>query len=321
MVTKKFSTNLARLGVDMDSSQMQVFRAILMSAGGTGKPVNYGEVVTGLESIADKKFTKAYIYRQLKFLEDIGFIIADTIHTPRTYTITESNVEKALEARRKEKLSEILIKRQELTTKLNHLKSVKSQGLAIMLHNQLAGQSSIEGSVMIEGQENVRSTIIREFAEGAKEGGLIRVLAHMFTIADGLGPSGVTELKLIETCFRGVKVRGLLTPSGQENSDLNLMADHIVPIVDAFAEVAKTGNLEAKFTREPINTYRMVSLNEDKMLLYLTHGSESNVAALIQRRDNPGLIDDAIKTFDKLFETGIDFVQILKQAALKKQKP
>ena len=321
VTSKKFQINLHKLGVDMDSSQMQVFRAILIAAGSTGKPVKYGEISTSLESIADKKYTKAYIYRRLNDLEESGYIIADTIHTPRTYTITESGVSKAVEKKRKAKLSESLTKRQDLTTQLNHLKSTKSQELAIMLHSQLAGQSSIEGSVMIEGQEKVRSTIIREFAEGAKDGDLIRVLAHMFTIEDGLGPSGVTELKLIETCFRGVKVRGLLTPSGQDGNDLNMMADHIVPIVDAFSQVAKTGNLEARFSREPINTYRIVSLNEDKMLLYLTHGSESNVAALIQRKDNPGLIDDAIKTFDKLFETGIDFVQILKQAALKKQKP
>ena len=47
------------------------------------------------------------------------------------------------------------------------------------------------------------------------------------------------------------------------------------------------------------------------MLLYLTHGSESNLAALIHRKDNPGLVDDAIRTFDGLFEEGIDFVRIL----------
>jgi hypothetical protein len=168
---------------------------------------------------------------------------------------------------------------------------------------------------MIQGIENVRSTIIREIGEEAKEGDLIRVLAHMSTIDDGLGPSGLAELKLIEACFRGVRVRGLLTPSEQGKNDMGKMASHIAPIVDAFSQVAKTGNLEARFTRAPVNTYRIVSLNEDKMLLYLTHGAESNVAALVHRRDNPGLVDDAIKTFDGLFEDGIDFVQILDQMA------
>ena len=318
MASKKFQKNLEKLDVDMDSSQMQVFRSILMAAGGTGKLVKYGEIAKSLESIAGKEYTKAYIYRRLNDLVESGFIIVDTIHTPRTYTIHETSVSGALEIKRQDKLSESLAERQDLTTKIKHLKTVKSQELAILLHHQLSGQSSIDKSEIIEGIENVRSTIIREFAEVAKEGDLIRVLAHMSTLEDGLGPSGVTELRLIESCFKGVKVWGLLTPSGKESIDLNMMADHVVPIIDAFTQVAKTGNLEAKFSREPNKTYRIVTLNEDKMLLYLTHASESNLAALIHRKDNPGLIDDAIKTFDRLFDDGIDFVQILKQMAQSK---
>jgi len=310
---KKFQNNLERLGIDMTSSHMQVFQAILMAAGGTDKPAKYGNISSSLELVTGKKYTKAYIYRRLHDLEESGFVSVDTIHTPRTYTINEGVVAEALEAKRQDKLSESLTKRQELTTRLNRLKSVRAQQLALMLHHQLAGQSIIDKSVMIEGIENVRSTIIREIGDVAKEGDLIRVLAHMSTLEDGLGPSGVTELKLLETCFRGVRVRGLLTPSGQESNHLRTMALHVAPIVDAFSQVMKTGNLEARFTREPIKTYRIVSLNEDKMLLYLTHGVESNVAALIHRRDNPGLVDDAIKTFDRLFEDGFDFIQVLDQ--------
>lgn len=313
MASKKFQSNLEGLGIDMTSSQMQVFQAILLAAGGTGKPVKYGNVSSSLELVAGKKYTKAYIYRRLHDLEENEFIDIDTIHTPRTYSITESSVAKALETIRQNKLSENLAKKQELTTRLNRLNSVRAQQLAIMLHHELAGQSTIEKSVMIEGIENVRSTIIREIGDEAKEGDLIRVLAHMSTIEDGLGPSGVTELKLIEACFRGVRIRGVLTPSSQGSKDLGKMASHVAPIVDAFSQVAKTGNLEAKFTREPINTYRIVSLNEDKMVLYLTHGAESNVAALVRKKDNPGLVDDAIKTFDKLFDEGIDFIRILEQ--------
>ena len=321
MTGKKFQNNLERLDIDLTSSQMQVFQAILMSAGGTGKPVQYRNISSSLEIVARKKYTKAYIYRQLHDLEESGFIGVDTIHTPRTYTINEGGVAEALEAKRQDKLSENLTKRQELTARLNRLKSARSQQLALMLHHQLAGQFTIGRSVMIEGIENVRSTIIREIGDEAKEGDLIRVLAHMSTLEDGLGPSGVTELKLLETCFRGVRVRGLLTPSGQESSHLRTMALHIAPIVDVFSQVTRTGNLEARFTREPIKTYRIVSLNEDKMLLYLTHGVESNVAALIHRRDNPGLIDDAIKTFDRLFEDGMDFIRILDQMTQRTKEP
>jgi hypothetical protein len=49
------------------------------------------------------------------------------------------------------------------------------------------------------------------------------------------------------------------------------------------------------------------------MLLYFTHGRESDVAALIQREDNPGLIDDAIATFNNLWETGNSVLDIINQ--------
>ena len=312
-MSKKIQSYLDKLSVDMNSSHMQVFRAILMASGGTDSPVSYGEIARHLESVAEKKYTKAYIYRRLNELEEDGFIKIDTIHTPRTYTTTETSVENALEAKRKEKYSSKLTRRQELTTELNRLKTVKSQELALMLHNQLAGSPSIEGSIMIEGIENVRSTIIREFADGAKEGDLVRVLSHASTMAEGLGPGGVTELRLIQGGFRGVRVQGLLTPTGEDNLNLNLMASHLSTMVDVFEQAAKTGNIQIRISREPINTYRIVTLNEDKMLLYLTHAKESDVAALVHRKDNPGLIDDALRTFDELWEISVDILELLKQ--------
>ncbi|MFW9788401.1 MAG: hypothetical protein ACFFE2_11615 [Candidatus Thorarchaeota archaeon] len=313
MTTKKFQNNLEKIGIDMDSSEMQVFRAVLFAAGGTDKYVNYTEIAASFESLANKKFTKAYIYRRLRDLEESGLIVIDDIHSPRTYAVVESSVANALEVKRKERLSESLERRQELTTMMNRLRFVKSQDLALMLHKQLAGVSSIEESGIIEGVENVRSTIIREFADGAQPGDVVRVLGHTSTLAEGLGPGGVTELRLIQAGFRGVKVLGLLTPHTQDKLDLEIMARHLMPMAKAFEQAAQTGNIGLRISPEPVNTYRIVSLNEDKMLLYLTHAKESDVAALIHRKDNPGLLDDALKTFDELWETSVDILDIIKQ--------
>ncbi|MHA2158178.1 MAG: hypothetical protein ACXABE_04730, partial [Candidatus Thorarchaeota archaeon] len=242
MSSDRFQSDFEKLGVDMNSSQMQVFRAVLIAAGGTGKSVKYDEIAKCLESIVDKKFTKAYIYRRLNDLEKDLFISVDTINSPRTYSVTESSIAKALDAKRLKKLSESLTKREDITTKLNRLKSIHGQGLAIMLHKQLAGTSSIGESGVIEGVENVRSTIIREFADGAKEGDTVRVLGHTSTLADGLGPGGVTELRLIQSGFRGVKVLGLLTPLEKDSLDLNFMASHLTTMMETFEQAVKTGN-------------------------------------------------------------------------------
>ena len=66
MASKKLQNDLERFGIDMTSSQMHVFQAILIASEGPNKPANYGEISKSLESIAGKKYTKAYIYRDPK---------------------------------------------------------------------------------------------------------------------------------------------------------------------------------------------------------------------------------------------------------------
>jgi hypothetical protein len=318
MVDKEIQNYLEKLGIDINSGEMQVFRAVLRAAEGTEKPVGYSEVETTLEAITNKTFTKAYIYRQLKSLNESKFIrIRNT--RPRTYTVVHTLLEEALESKKKEEEAENLKRRQELNATYKQLGKIKSQELALMLHKQLTGDDASSESGVIEGVENVRSTIIREFADDAKEGDLVRVLGHASTLAEGLGPGGVTELRLIQSGVRGVKVQGLLTPIGDEKMDLNLIVGHLATMVEPFEQAAKSGNIGLRFSREPINTYRMLTLNEDKMLLYLTHAKESDMAALIHREDNPGLIDDAIRTFDELWKTGVEVLDLVQQM-LKKQK-
>jgi hypothetical protein len=318
MASDEIQNYLEKLGVDMNSGEMQVFRAVLMAAGETEEPVGYSEVAASLEAIVNKTLTKAYIYRQLKSLDESKFIqIRNT--NPRTYAVVHAGLREALESRKRAEENERMKKKQGLETTYKELGRIKSQELALMLHQQLTGEDKRADSGVIEGVENVRSTIIHEFADGAKEGDLVRVLGHSSTLAEGLGPGGVTELRLIQSGFRGVKVKGLLTPIADGKMELKLITDHLTTMVEAFQQAASPGNIGLRFSREPVNTYRMLSLNEDKMLLYLTHAKESDMAALVHREDNPGLIDDAIRTFDELWETGIDILEVVKQT-LQKQK-
>ncbi|MFX1483440.1 MAG: hypothetical protein ACFFCP_09645 [Promethearchaeota archaeon] len=315
VVDRRIIRDLDGLGVDMDSSHMRVWCAILMAAGDADVPVVYTDIAKNLEALTGKRYTRAYIYRQLTALKESNFIQVDTISTPRTYSVSESRLVRTLEALREEKLSYLQERKHDLTTKLKRLRAVKSNELALLLHNQLAGVSSIDNSLMIEGIENVRSTIIREFADGAKRGDMVRVLGHASTLAEGLGPGGVTELRLLQTGFRGVRVYGIMTTTGGDRGGLDLIASHLKPMVNVLEEAQKTGNIQVRLTREPTKTYRMVSLNEDKMLLYLTHSKESDMAALIHRRDNPGLVEDALRTFDELWEKSIDILDMAKQMA------
>ncbi|MCK5390115.1 MAG: hypothetical protein KAJ36_06475, partial [Candidatus Thorarchaeota archaeon] len=306
--------NLQQLGLDVDSSQMML-KGLMAAAGGPSKFVTYKEIAAHLEKLEKKKYTKAYIYRRLTDLENEGFIVVDTIQHPKQFSISEAGIVRSLKKKRKMMLSEIETKRQEVTTKQKLLTTTNPENVAMVLYNQLVGLDTIEESVVIEGIESVRNTVIREFGEVSKPGDEIRVIAPASVLDRGLGKSGMAEMSLMARAMDGVKIIGLLMPiEGKQSRTTELILSYIQNVGEAFVNLASTGNISLRIAKENSQTYRMVSLNSDKMLLYLTHAVESDTAALIQRKDNPGLIDDAVKTFDTIFDEAIDIMDIVKQA-------
>ncbi|MHA1136789.1 MAG: hypothetical protein ACTSSE_09895 [Candidatus Thorarchaeota archaeon] len=301
-------SNFDQLGIDIYSSPMMILKAVMAASGGPAKFVTYKEIVESLKKMRKKKpYTKAYIYRHLSNLEKEGYLVIDAVQKPRKYAISESGILGSFEKKKERALSELQGKRQEVTTRLNMLKSVNSESFAFVVFNQLMGLESVQGSIIIEGIENVRSTIIREFGEAAKTGDMIRVMAPGSILDKGLKKSGMAEMSLMARAVDGVKIFGLLMPAeGKLEFTTKLIANYVKDIADTFARLAATGNIGLKIAKKNYQTYRMVSLNSEKMLLYLTHVAESDMAALIQRKDNPGLIDDAVKTFDTIYEEGID---------------
>ena len=315
MSKEKARRNLHQLGVDVDSSQMMVMKALMTAAGGPSQFVTYKEIAAHLEKLEKKKYTKAYIYRRLSNLENEGFIVVDTIQHPRQFSISEAGIVKAMEKKRIEMLSETEIERKKVTTKQELLTTTNPESVAMILYNQLVGLDKIEGSVVIEGVENVRSTIIREFGEVAKPGDEIRIIAPVSVIDGAQRKSGMAEMSLMTRAKDGVKIISVLMPvEGKQSLTTDLILNYIQHIGDAFTKLASTGNISFRIAKKNYQTYRMVSLNSDKMLLYLTHAAESDTAALIQRKDNPGLIDDAVKTFDRIYDEAGDVMDMVKQA-------
>ena len=64
--------------------------------------------------------------------------------------------------------------------------------------------------------------------------------------------------------------------------------------------------LQVKLANENVSTYRMISLNAEKIILYLSHSVECREAALFHINDNPGIVKDAIRAFDQLWEISTD---------------
>jgi hypothetical protein len=169
--------------------------------------------------------------------------------------------------------------------------------------------------MVIEGIENVRSTLIREFFQKAKPGDIIRLIAPVQAIDRNYETSGVTELELLIKAAEGIKLWAILVPTEDAARDPKVISKYIGGLGKLLREVMQTGNLGVRSPMGPLKTYRMVALNTDVMLLYLTHSPDSDMAALVRREDNPGLVDDALSTFDKIWEEGADIMEMVAKLA------
>jgi DNA-binding PadR family transcriptional regulator len=286
----------------------------MAAAGGPSKLVTYKEIDKHLEKLQRKSYSRAYIYRHLQNLEKEGYISSEQeIGKTRQYQILESEIIKMLERKKEEVSSELLEKKQESMKKLELLQTTNPEELAHSLFNELAGLTAIRRSIIIEGIENVRNMVIREFGSSAKPGDVIRVIAPASLLDGGLTGPGMAEISLMRRAEDDVKILGVMIPKHNTLFSTELIASFTKNIGPTFTSFVASGNISLKVAKENIKTYRMVSLNRDKMLLYLTHAAESDIAALVHRKDNPGLIDDAVDTFDRLANEGIDVIEMVKQ--------
>ena len=315
MSETKERTSFDRLGIDINSTQMLMLKAIMAAAGGPLKPVTYKETDEHFEKMQGKKYSRAYIYRQLKQLEDEGYITtAQEIGQPRGYQIVESEIIKMLTRKKEEASLGLKEKKEDLTKRLQLLRSVNTENVAFNLYNQLMGLELSSGSIVIEGIENVRNTVIREFGRAAKPKDEIRVLAPASILGPGrLEQAGMAEMSLMTRAAEGVKILGLMMPTKETPITTTIFAEYLGELEGPFIQIAATGNISLRISEETTHTYRMVSLNREKMLLYLTHAADSDMAALIYRKDNPGLIDDAVDTFDRIFKDSIDVIESVRE--------
>ena len=70
------------------------------------------------------------------------------------------------------------------------------------------------------------------------------------------------------------------------------------------------GKLQIRVAGNATPSYRMLSLNKEKMLLFLADSPRPDSVALITYEANPKLLDDAIDAFDRAWEISEDITEI-----------
>ncbi|MFW9886953.1 MAG: hypothetical protein ACFFER_02150 [Candidatus Thorarchaeota archaeon] len=306
------TTPFEKLGVDMSSRDMQVLKALAELTSRNPEGVPYTELSIHLIG-KGIMLSKVWIYKCLSRLENEGYLVSERISNPRLYKTSEDIIAEALEKKRVSRIDQLKTDREEIGRELKSVKDTSVEDLTMMAYDTIVGSIPIDSSTVIEGIENVRSTLIREIFRKAKPGDIIRTIAPIQAIDRGEETSGVTEFELLMTAAEGIKLCVILVPTEDVSRDPKVMSKYIGGSAELLQQVMVTGNLAIRSPRTPLKTYRMVALNEDMMLLYLTHSPASDMAALVRREDNPGLVNDALNTFNRIWEEGVDIIQMVSQ--------
>lgn len=303
---------LEDLGLRINDRDITVLKAIIKASGGKSRPASYAEISKVHAAISKREFSKAWMYRCLNSLRNRGLIGEDAVQHPKQYFVRRNHIESLLGDLMETRMKELTSTKANLQEKIGSLNNARTQDLAIRVYDKMVGNRRPTTSLVVEGTENVRHTVIREFGEAAEKGDTVRLLSFISLLDGGLSTSGPTEQELVAAVHRGARVMGLMIPWTKDKSGTDLIAEFVRNMVDQFNKTSATGSILLRVSKEIVNTYRMVSLNREKMILYLTNAAESDAAALIQRKDNPGLVDDAVDTFDRLFADGIDVLDAVR---------
>ncbi len=314
MIDKDGKDEFDRIGVDMGSRDMQVLKALAELASGNPDGVPFSDLFSHLNEKGEK-LSKVWVYKCLSRLEDEEFISTERLGNPRRYSTSQTIIARALERKLKEQENELKSDREKVSGDLESIKNTTVEDLTMMVYDTIVGSIPLDSSLVIEGVENVRSVLIKEFFQKAKPGDTIRVLAPTQVIDRGGETSGITEMELLTKATEGIKLKSIMIPSEDASRDPSVIAKYIGNLRELLMDAITSGNLGIRSPGAPLKTYRMVSLNSDVMLLYLTYSPASDMAALVRREDNPGMLEDALNTFDRIFDEGIDVIEMFKKLA------
>jgi DNA-binding PadR family transcriptional regulator len=259
---------------------------------------------------SEKKFTKAWIYKCLSNLEEEGFITVNRIDTPNTYTAGLGPIGKALTKHINRRRIQLDEERQELTENIQFLRNQSSDILAERVIESLTGVQAETTTRVVEGLQNVRSVIITELAENVGEGDILRA-TERGNILDLEGTeAGAVETRIFRAMENGLEVRVIFRdnpfPQGVGSEPLT---EYLLKEKKSLIKLIIDGKMKVRIAGKATPSYRMLSLNREKMLLFLADSPRPDSVALITYEANPKLLDDAIDAFDRAWEQAEDITE------------
>lgn len=321
MTVENLSRDLERIGVHLSAPEIQVLGAMLRAGNETQGEITFQQVYANITEKRAKAPSKAWVYKCISNLESNQFITVNRLGKPRHYTATIETIMAGLANSGSRQLDILEDKRKELSENLESLERADMQDMANTIIGIMTGRKPKLTSGHIEGRDNVRMAMIRELCANTSPGDVLRLTEGANLLDLGPSKSGPVEKALLESVQDGLTIKALLTsqiPQGQGPASL---ASFLSKTSSLVVQGILDERLQLRATPQATSTYRMLCLNEEKMILFMSKAPFPDSAALIYRDDNPTMMDDAVATFDRLWQSAIDISAILKQAIAGGIKP
>ncbi len=288
------------LGISLNSREFQILKYILKISETEKRQPTFSDIQGMANASADAPFSKQWIYRCLKNLEESKFITVDRINKPTRYSASLVDTRNGFSLLADQKTTALQEEWKRVNAKLETIQSCNTYDLAYYLVDNLSGNRAENRAGVIEGVSNIRQTIAMEVCEKSRMGDTIRINNRRTIVETGTDSPVSIERMLLEACTKNVRMMALLDrePLQKFIEDRSLM-QFIIREKDTLLKSLNTGNLEIRVTNKNLVPYRMLALNSEKLFLFLADRPITDTVALISREANPLLLDEAVSAFDE----------------------
>lgn len=286
--------------IDLDRSRkdMVVLGALLKAQ---EEPSTFIDFETLREQLAKdeggRKGKDSLIYRSLSWLEKEGFLRIDKSQQRHGYNSNLSIIERAINKRLAKTIKELEGSLKKTSSEGTGLSDLNTNFMATELVDYILGKRKIEKTIFAQGWEDFMKMIIDKVFSGLSTGDVIRITLEWIIQHDYMGES--TLKKTVQMLAKGVEFRSL-----DHDRSEKVIRETFKKIIPGWRE--KGYHAGYKVLPRKDATYQFVARNKEGIILVVSESPFS--VTWIPRSSNPELVDNAIESFDRDYEIGIDIM-------------
>lgn len=300
---------LESIGIRMSATKMHILQSVLRVGLGS-EHATFDRICQGIKQSKGFKPRRAWVYRCLDELEEEGFIAVDKLQRPRVYFATRMTILAGLGRARKNRVAALQDDVQAIAHEIRLLEDSGPTVMSAYVYEAATGSGEQRNTGVVRGVDNVRRLMRTEFLEYSSSGDTLRLTHRLDNLIGVKDTMSLIDKQLLSVTLKGVDLHVLLIPSALA-SDMSSISENVMGQENLMMDAMKSNHFALKLYPQDIQTYRLLALNNDKLMMILTHAYRPDTVVLFNRDEHRVLVDNAIQTFDRLYNESIDAGKML----------